>query len=348
MQNRRKGVYIPFVILFGILIFVILLAGSLGSADLTILDSLRIILLKTPILQNFVDSGDVEEVYIKIIWEVRLPRVLLSGLCGASLAVVGGCFQGLFRNSLADPHILGVSSGAAVGATFAMLSGISLNFLGLGIVGVFAFLGAIITAFMVYRISCIGNKLPVIHILLTGTAVNSMLSAFISLLMSLNREKIEKVYMWTLGSFSSASWKKVCFLLLFAVICVLIISFYSKELNLLSTGEEEAESLGVDTVKTKKVLICVGALLVAACVCVSGIIGFVGLIIPHCIRLICGPVHQRLFPLSCFAGAIFMILCDTISRTIIAPSEIPVGVITSILGAPYFIYLLQRNKKKEV
>lgn len=348
VQNGRKKIGIHFVWLGILLIVVILFASSVGSANLSMLDSLKIIMQRIPGIRSLVEGDLYRDVYVKIIWQVRLPRILLAGICGSSLAVVGACFQGLFRNPLADPHILGISSGAAVGATFAMLSGISLSFFGLGVIGIFAFIGAIITAVLVYRISCVGNKLPVVHILLTGTAVNSMLSAFISLLMSIKREQIEKVYLWTLGSFSSANWKKVLFLLIFALLCSIVISLHAKDLNLISTGEEAAESLGVDTSKTKKILIIVGALLIAACVSVSGIIGFVGLIIPHCVRLISGPRYQKLLPISCFLGAIFMILCDTLARTLISPSELPVGVITSILGGPYFIILLQRNKRKVI
>lgn len=348
MRNVGKKIRLHCAWLAILLIIVILFASSVGSANLSMLDSLKIILMRIPFLNRLVDGGEYREVYIKIIWQVRLPRIFLAGICGSSLAIVGACFQGLFRNPLADPHILGISSGAAVGATIAMLSGISMTFLGLGVVGIFAFIGALITALIVYQISCVGNKLPVVHILLTGTAVNSMLSSFISLVMSLDREQIEKVYLWTLGSFSASNWKKVLFLFCVAVVSSITIGVYSKELNLISTGEETAESLGVDTVRAKKVLIAVGSLLVAACVSVSGIIGFVGLIIPHCIRLISGPKYQKLIPLSCFLGAIFMILCDTIARILISPSELPVGVITSILGAPYFIFLLQRNKRKMV
>lgn len=348
VRNTRKKIKFHCVWLSLLLIIVILFASSVGSANLSMVDSLKIILLRIPFLNKLIDGSEYREVYIKIIWQVRLPRIFLAGICGSSLAIVGACFQGLFRNPLADPHILGISSGAAVGATIAMLSGISMSFLGLGVVGIFAFIGALVTALVVYQIACVGNKIPVVHILLTGTAINSMLSSFISLVMSLDREQIEKVYLWTLGSFSASNWKKVLFLVIIALICSIIIGIHSKELNLITTGEETAESLGVDTARAKKILIAVGSLLVAACVSVSGIIGFVGLIIPHCIRLISGPKYQKLIPLSCFLGAIFMILCDTLARILIQPSELPVGVITSILGAPYFIFLLQRNKKKVV
>jgi iron complex transport system permease protein len=163
--------------------------------------------------------------------------------------------------------------------------------------------------------------------------------------MTFNHDKIEKVYLWTMGSFSAATWDKVLFLAIITATCCGVIILFSSELDVITTGNDTAESLGIDTVKVKKILIMVASLQVAACVSISGIIGFVGLVIPHCIRMIIGPKHRVLLPFSCLGGAIFMIICDTIARNAAAPSEIPVGVITAILGTPYFIYLLQQNKR---
>ena len=172
-----------------------------------------------------------------------------------------------------------------------------------------------------------------------------MLSSFISLLMIYNREELEKVYLWTLGSFSSANWSKVSFLFVVSIVSVSTLLVFSRDLNVILTGDEVASSLGIDTVKLKNILILVCAILVAGSVAVSGTIGFVGLIIPHCMRLIVGSDHKILLPVSYFGGAMFMIICDTLARTIAAPTEIPVGVITAVFGAPYFIYLLYRNSK---
>lgn len=345
-QNTSRKRYLFILIL--LLIISAVFSSSIGSANLTGSDSLKIILSRIPLLNGMVDISGLKEVYIKIVWEIRLPRIILAGFTGCGLSVVGATFQGLFRNPLADPHILGVSSGAAMGATVAMLSGIGLNFLGFGVIGIFAFIGALIAVFLVYQIACVGNKLPVVNILLTGTAISTMLSALISLLMTFNQEQIDKVYLWTLGSFSASTWPKVSYLTIFVVTCTSIILLFSRELDVMTTGNETAESLGINTTKVKKILIVTASLLVAACVSVSGIIGFVGLVIPHCIRLISGPKHQWLLPLSCLGGAIFMILCDTLARTIAPPSEIPVGVITALLGTPYFIALLQNHKRKLV
>ena len=192
----------------------------------------------------------------------------------------------------------------------------------------------------------LGNKVGATNLLLTGTAVSTMLSAFISLLMIYNREQLEKVYLWNIGTFSSSSWNKVYFLVVVSIICVILLISFSKDLNILLTGDESALSLGLDIVSLKKILIIVSAFLVAACVSVSGTIGFVGLIIPHCIKLLVGSNHKYVMPISYLAGASFMVICDTISRTIANPTEIPVGIITAIFGTPYFIFLIYRNNKK--
>lgn len=348
MNKDKSKQHRYFIVLFVLLFLCVVFASSIGSANLSATDSLKIILSKMPFINSRVDISHINKVYIKIIWEIRMPRILLAGLTGWGLSVVGAVFQSLFRNPLADPHVLGVSSGAAFGATVAMITGIQLNFLGLGVIGIFAFLGALITVFFVYQIGCIGNKLPIVNILLTGTAISTMLSSFISLLMTFHQEQIDKVYLWTLGSFSASSWSKVTYLSVFVLLGTIVILFFSRELDVMTTGGDTAQSLGIDTIKVRKLLIVIASLLVAACVSVSGIIGFIGLVIPHCVRFLTGPKHQRVLPLSCLLGAIFMILCDTIARTAAAPVEIPVGVITALLGTPYFITLLQNHKRKLV
>lgn len=345
-MKKKKHVAGVLLLLSVALVIVIGISASLGSANIPIMDCFRIMASRLPGIRHFVDVGEVKEVYQTIVINVRLPRILLAGLTGCGLAVVGAAFQGLFRNPLSDPHILGVSSGAALGATFAMLSGISFRIGSLGFVGICAFAGAIITVLVVYTLSGVGGRNNVTGLLLTGTAISTMLSAIISLLMTLHRNELEKVYMWTLGSFSSATWGKVQYLVLFVGIGVAVILCYSNDLNVLLTGEDSAKSLGINITRVKRILIFFASLLVGACVSVSGIIGFVGLLIPHCTRLIAGPDHRRLLPYCCFSGAIFLILCDTIARTITQPSELPVGVITALFGAPYFIFLLYYNQKK--
>lgn len=329
-----------------VLFLVMIFSVTLGSADLSVMDSIKLVLAKIPFLNQCMDTTDISTTYEVIVWKVRLPRIVLSALAGGALAVVGAVFQGVFGNSLADPHILGVSSGAALGATFAMLTGISVSFFGLGAIGIFAFIGALITVFFVYRISRIGGDISITNMILTGTAMSTMLSAIISMLMTFHHNKIEKVYMWTLGSFSAATWQKVGFLAVFVIVCVIILILYAGKLNVMMLGEEDAKCLGIDTDSVRRTLIVTASLLVAATVSVSGVIGFVGLIVPHCVRMISGSDNRKVLPYSCLVGAIFLLICDTLARTIAAPTEIPVGVITSIFGAPYFIALVIARKKK--
>ena len=221
-----------------------------------------------------------------------------------------------------------------------------MQFASLSVVGAFAFIGALITVFVVYNLSSLGGRKNITGMLLTGTTISTLLSSIISLIMTRNLEKMEKIYLWTLGSFSAATWPKVRFVGIFVLVCSGCLICMGRELDVIMTGEDSAYSLGVDLIKVRRRIIVVSSLLVAACVSVSGVIGFVGLIIPHCMRLINGPNNRKLIVNSFFAGAIFMILSDTIARTITAPSELPVGVITAICGAPYFIFLLYYNQKK--
>jgi iron complex transport system permease protein len=332
-------------ILLVILVAVMLVSVSLGAANLTAMDSLRIVFGK---FAGEAALGDKAHTYDVIIWQIRLPRICMAVCAGGALALTGTVFQAIFGNSLADPHILGVSSGAALGATIAMLSGLSLNILGLGTIGIFAFAGALITVFFVYHIAVISGRNSVSSMLLIGTALSTMMSSVISLLMIFHRDQIEKVYLWTLGSFSAATWTKDAFLGSITLVCGVILLVHSRKINLLMLGEEDAACLGVDVKKLRRRLLTVCSILVAATVSVSGIIGFVGLIIPHCVKLVCGSDNRKVMPYGFICGSIFMVVCDTIARTVAAPSEIPVGVITSICGAPFFIWLvLRKNEGRE-
>lgn len=328
------------------LLVVMVWAISVGSADLSMIDSWKMVIGKIPGLKNLVDISEFGKNYEIIIWNVRMPRLIMAALAGGSLAMVGATFQGIFQNSLADPHILGVSSGAALGATIAMVTGISLNFWGLGTVGIFAFAGAMITVLAVYRVAKISGEISTTNMLLTGTAISTLLSSLMSLIMTFNHDQISKVYMWTMGSFSSASWDRVIFMAVFSLIGALLMIVYSGKLNILMMGDEDAKSLGVDVDRVRVILIVISSLLVAAAVSVSGVIGFVGLIIPHCVRMISGSDNRKLIPYVWFVGAVFMIFCDTIARTIAAPTEIPVGVITAVFGAPYFIFLVLTRRRR--
>ncbi|HHY81390.1 MAG TPA: iron chelate uptake ABC transporter family permease subunit [Clostridiales bacterium] len=329
-----------------VLVFIMLLSCTLGAANISIIDSLRIILSGIPLLRNIAGDETIPRSYHTIVWTVRMPRIFLSALIGAGLSIVGSAFQGMFRNPMADPYILGISSGASAGAAIAIVLGLGGVIGGLGIIALFAFAGAVLTALTVYNLARTGSRVPTLSLILAGVAVGFFLSSLVSMLMFFNRDKLERIVMWIMGSVSAASWNQVGILFPVVIIGSVILLAFARDLNAMSTGEDTAKSLGIEVEKVKKLLVAVSSLIIACCVSTSGVIGFVGLIVPHSIRLVLGSDQRVVMPFSAAVGAIFMVACDTLARNLIPPSEIPVGVVTSMLGAPFFIYLLYRNKKK--
>jgi iron complex transport system permease protein len=280
-----------------------------------------------------------------ILLQIRLPRVILAAAVGSALAVSGAAFQGLFRNPMADPYVIGISSGAALGAVAAMLTGIRLEVSGLGAVPLFAFSGGILTIILVYGLARVGRTVPVMTLLLAGIAVSAFLSALVSLLIYYSGERLHLVIFWLMGGLSGASWEKVQVMAPYALAGYLCISLFARELNALLLGEEAAQNLGVEAEKVKKYLLIGASLLVAAAVSAVGIIGFVGLVVPHLLRLAAGPDHRFLIPASALLGAVLLVVADTLARVVVAPAELPLGIITSLAGAPLFIYLLKKRKK---
>ncbi|MBP5491268.1 MAG: iron ABC transporter permease [Clostridiales bacterium] len=326
---------------------IVIFATATGAVKVPLGETARIIVSRLPFVPKAKLMEGVPKAHETIIWKIRLPRVLLSGLVGAGLAAAGVVLQALFRNPLSDPQVLGISSGAAFGASIAIAFGISFTVAGISSIWMFAFVGAILTMLLVFRVARIATSHSVTSILLAGIACSSMLTAGITIIMMWNREKLEQVYLWMLGSFSAASWVKVGFMgivLLFSVISFLLLG---RELDLITFGDQEAQSMGVSVKRTRVIAVVATSLLVAASVSVSGIIGFVSLIIPHIMRILSGPKNRRLIPLALLGGAIFMIACDTLSRSLVPPAEIAVGAITQVTGAPYFLYLLWRERRKE-
>lgn len=277
-----------------------------------------------------------------ILFAIRLPRILLSFLVGGGLSLGGAVLQGVFQNPLVDPYILGVSSGAAFGAVVAILSGI---YFGPFTVPSCAFLSALGTVFFVFRLARVGRRMPLEVLLLAGLAVGFFFSALISLGMFLSGENLHQVVFWTMGGFWGRSWGNVWMVLPFFALGVPILLSFGRELNAFLLGEKVAESLGIDVERTKRLLLAVVALLVASCVATSGVIGFVGLVVPHVLRLLGFQDHRKLLPLSLCVGGVVLLLADTLARSIIHPVELPVGVVTSLLGAPFFVYLLRQRKK---
>lgn len=277
-----------------------------------------------------------------IFWNLRLPRVLLCLLAGIALSVSGAAYQSVFRNPLTDPYILGVSSGASLGAAIAILLGLQSIPWG---VGGTALATALLTVLLIYRIASIGNRMHTTTLLLTGVCLTFLISAVISFLMVLHQDKMDAIIFWTMGSFASASWVDVWMLLPVTTVGVAVVLYHARDLNILLAGGETAQSLGVEVEKVKRRILFFTTLMVAFAVSCCGVIGFVGLVVPHCVRLVAGPDNRRVVPCSILLGASFLLVCDTLARTLFQPSELPVGSLTAILGAPLFIYLLYKNKK---
>ncbi|HEU19684.1 MAG TPA: iron ABC transporter permease [Deltaproteobacteria bacterium] len=276
-----------------------------------------------------------------IIFSIRLPRVLFAGLVGASLSAAGVIFQALLRNPLADPYILGISGGSAVGAIIGIIIGIGA--VPFAIPGL-AFCGAASTVTLVFFIGRSNRELHSTTLLLAGVIVNAFFSAVIMFLLSISTNtELHSITFWLMGDLALSNWFKILFVTLMSFMGFSVIYSYARSLNLIVTGEETALQLGINVERTKIVLFMAGSLLTAVAVSFSGIIGFVGLIIPHMMRILFGSDHRLLLPASFLFGASFLVVADTIARTIIPHTELPVGVITAICGAPYFVYLLRRR-----
>lgn len=280
-----------------------------------------------------------------IIFEVRLPRIILAVLTGSLLSMAGAVYQAIFQNPMADPYVIGISSGAAFGATIAIIFLPPMMLLGNSIVSLAAFLSAILTSILVYFISKTKRGVDTFSLLLTGVVISTVLSSFISLMMLAHQDEAMKIITWTMGSFNAKSWNHVLTILIPTVIGIFFTIYHGKDLNVLVMGEEEAMAMGLDTKRLKRNMLLICALLTSIAVSVSGIIGFVGLIVPHFIRLIFGSEHKFLLKASFVFGAIFMLLSDTIARSLIGGFEIPVGIITSLIGGPLFLILLVRYRR---
>lgn len=292
-------------------------------------------------------SGKAElwpDVYKTIILDIRLPRILLAVLVGCALAVSGTTMQGLFKNPMADPFIIGLAAGAAVGASLSILFGLSIS-VSIYSTPFFASIGAMLTVFAVYVIARSNGKVKVETLLLTGIAIGSFLTAVMSFMMYMAGQQFRFLFFWLLGGLYNASWSVIAIAFPLIILGTIFIQLFARDLNAIALGEEPATHLGVDVETVKKILLISSSLIAGTAVAFSGIIGFVGLIIPHTMRILVGPDHRILLPSSALAGSIFLIWTDTAARTVLSPTEIPVGIITALCGAPFFIYLLQKSKK---
>ncbi|MEJ6950409.1 FecCD family ABC transporter permease [Natronospora cellulosivora (SeqCode)] len=379
---KKKNLYKIYILILLVILFaMMLISTALGTIRIPLMDVLRIITSKLGFLNRYIDISDIRPSNIFIVLNIRLPRIILASLVGAVLALVGTAYQAIFKNPMADPFVMGASSGAAFGATIAIVIGASQSLWGFGAISFLAFAGALATTILVYNLARVGNKLSTTSILLAGIVMSAVLSSFIRLMMIFNHDNLENIVSWTMGSFNGANWRQIIFVTIPMIIGALFLISLAREMNTIVLGEESAQNIGVNVELTKKLIIVISSFLAACAVSVSGIIGFVGLIVPHLFRLIFGSDHRVLLPVSALGGALFLLISDTLARTSMGLDimlaifdtlftdatgsevyqvfnefllryslvgvEIPVGIITSIFGGPFFLYLLRRSRNNK-
>ena len=323
-------------------IFCCLVAASIGSVGISPYSTLLIALSRVPFIdisQTWPESWDT------ILWKLRFPRVVLALIVGAALSVSGATFQGLFRNPLADPYLIGVASGASLGATIVFLTGIPFSYGNISILPIASFVGGLIAVSVAYGIAVRSSNTHLTTLILAGVAIGSFATAISSLLMIKSDPDLRVVLSWILGGFIKAQWSHSLFLIPYLIPGLVVTFAYSRILNTMQLDEEYASSLGVNIERTKKILILVATMMTAAVVSFSGLIGFVGLVAPHVARLIWDSDFRTLIPMAAIVGGCFLVIADLVARTILSPGEIPVGIVTALCGAPFFIYLLLRNRQ---
>ena len=329
----------------------LILATSLGTVPIPFGQVARVVAhrLMGSLLANGLGlAGDMGPQTEAIIFQIRMPRVVTAAIVGGALAAAGTVFQGLLRNPMADPYIIGTSGGAALGATMAFILPWQVMVFGFTAVPILAFVGALAAVLLVYRVARVGPRTSVTTLLLAGFALSSLMAAIMSFLMLAGTRALYQVVLWTMGGVAASGWSQIKVVTPLALVGMVLAFFLANDLNAFLLGEEQAAHLGVDVERRKLALLMVGSLLTAAAVSVSGLVGFIGLVVPHVARLLFGPDHRLLLPASVLVGAIFLVLADLLARVLLAPAEIPVGIITALIGAPFFIYLLRRSKREYV
>ncbi|MEU8762919.1 iron ABC transporter permease [Streptomyces sp. NPDC048659] len=327
--------------LLGALLLLALLSAGLGAYEIPLGDVLASVLHRTGLGGHALDRSAES-----VLWNIRLPRVVLALLVGASLGCAGALTQGVFGNPLAEPGVIGISAGAAVGAVGAIALGLS--FLGGWTVTVCAFGAGLLTVGLVYALSRSGGRTEVVTLILTGIAVNAFAGALIGLFVFFaDNAQLTQITFWQLGSLAQATWPKVLAVLPCALLGLAVAPLYARRLDLLALGERPARHLGVDVERLRVALVLVVALLTAAAVAVAGVITFVGLLVPHLLRMAHGPGHRFLVPGSALGGAVVLMAGDLAARTLAAPAELPLGVLTALIGSPFFFWLLRRTRRRQ-
>jgi iron complex transport system permease protein len=345
LRSRWKRAIVVLPLLFVGLLVALVFATAIGSVPINAGEIIKITLNSTGLFHFHQTWDAADEI---IILQLRLPHVLGAALVGAALAVGGVLFQGLLRNPLADPYLIGISAGSGLGITIGFALPASFVLFGFGQIAAFAFVGAIAAVVLVYWLARVGGRTPVVSLLLAGMVVTALMNAIQALLLYLYpglQLRLRSVIGWLWGGVAVQDWGQVGIVALLILIGILLSLSLGSTLNALALGEEGAAYLGVNVERQKALLIAVASLLTAASVTIAGLVGFVGLVVPHALRLVIGPGHRLLLPASALGGALFLVIADLLARSLIAPSELPLGVLTALVGGPFFLYLLRRSGK---
>ncbi len=337
--RERRGVFVFFMLLITLLL-VVLISTGMGYIRMTPMQVLKVITGK--LLGRSELLKGLNRVFPYVIWEIRLPRILTAAIVGCGLSVSGVVFQGILLNPLADPYTLGVSAGAAFGASIALL--MEIPFLGAYAVPLFAFAGSLLTLLFVLSISSFEGRIASNNLILSGIIVATILSAGISFIKYVADEQVSVIIFWLLGSFNSRTWVDVALTFGMVTLGSAFCFYFARDLNVMALGDKVAMSLGVHTNRTRTALLVVASLIASVCVAMSGIIGFVGLVIPHLMRFVVGADNRILIPTSALLGGILLLVADTVTRAVL-PHEIPIGVLTAIIGGPVFCYIFRKNRR---
>lgn len=337
---RRHPARIPLAVSAVVLVAAMVVATAVGPVRISVADVVGTILAHLPLLHIHTSASPLNQA---VVWQLRLPRVVLAALVGAMLAAGGTSYQGVLRNSLADPYLLGVAAGAGLGATAVIVAGHGGSLL----LPVMAFLGAVLAVILTYAVAAAGRGRSTGYaIVLAGVAVAAMLTAVQTYLQQQHTEEIRQIYNWLLGSFSVASWSDVRLVLPYLVVSCAVLLAHRRILDVLRVGEE-AGALGIHPERTRLLIVGAATLGTAAAVSVSGLIGFVGIIVPHAVRLMTNASYRVVLPVSMVCGASFLVLADLVARTIEAPTELPIGVVTAMVGAPFFLFVLRSRRTRQ-
>ena len=341
IQHWLKRTYgLQIAALVAVLFLMVVTSSRMGYLSIGFGDVVKVLLANATGQERWLNG--IEPLASVVVMDVRLPRILTAAIVGGGLAVSGAVFQGILLNPLADPYTLGVSAGAAFGASLALI--MNLVFLGAYTVPLLAFVGAIITLFVVVSLSATQHHLSSNNLILSGVIVTAILSAAISFMKYIADEHVSVIIFWLMGSFASKTWLDVYLTFLVVACGSAVVIYFARDLNLVALGSRTAASMGVNPQRITLILLMTASLVAAICVAVSGIIGFVGLLVPHMVRLMTGPDNRRLVPISLLCGSLLLLVADTVTRAVL-PSEIPIGVLTALIGGPFFCYIFRKRQK---